>query len=186
MTAITSFKPTSSESAIVDQIFDIADTRRIGSISSHAAVKIFSGTRLSPSTLADIWRIANVDESDMLGRQVVGVVVRLIGHAQQNSKPKVSEDWVKMRKCCTSWLGGDVLTRAASAGPLANIEGLEPTTHRGHNDPVAGPSSSGSSGTNLPPLTPEDHAKFMKIFTKCAPANGILNGASPAPNKRYR
>lgn len=122
----------------------------------------------------------------MLGRQVVSVVVRLIGHAQKSSKQRVSEDWVKMRKCCILRLGGDVLTRAASAGPLANIEGLEPTVHRGYNDPVAGPSSSGSSGMNLPPLTPEDRAKFMKIFTKCTPANDILNGASPALNKCYR
>lgn len=104
LTAITSFKPTSTETAMVDQIFDMADTRRIGSISSHAAVKIFSGSRLSPSTLADIWRIANVEESEMLSRQVVGVAVRLIGHAQKQKKKgkgkgkRVDEAWLEFRQ----------------------------------------------------------------------------------------
>lgn len=101
MTAITSFQPTSAESAIVDQIFDMADTRNTGSISSHAAVKVFSGARVSPATLADIWRIANVEESDQLSKQVVGVAVRLIGHAQKNKSKKVNEDWVKSRE---SWI----------------------------------------------------------------------------------
>ena len=76
----------------------MADTRNTGSISSHAAVKVFSGARVSPATLADIWRIANVEESDQLSKQVIGVAVRLIGHAQKNKSKKVHEDWVKSRE----------------------------------------------------------------------------------------
>jgi len=156
---ITSFQPTTGETAIVNQIFDMADTRGVGNISSHAAVKIFSGSRLSPSTLADIWRIANVEESEMLSKQVVGVAVRLIGHAQANTGKKVDEGWVLLQ------------------GPLANIEGLEPTGHL-HHEPVAGPSSSGSSFfTNYPALTAEDRNKFMKIFIGSKPEHGTLNGA---------
>ncbi|THH31741.1 hypothetical protein EUX98_g2439 [Antrodiella citrinella] len=154
--AITSFQPTRAESALIDQIFEMADTRRIGSISSHAAVKIFSGSRLSPTVLADIWRIANVEESEMLSRQVVGVAVRLIGHAQANAGKKVEEGWVLLQ------------------GATATIQGLEPTGH--HNESVAGPSSSSSSIGNLPPLSAEDRTKFMKIFMSSQPEHGALNG----------
>ncbi|TCD68237.1 hypothetical protein EIP91_011306 [Steccherinum ochraceum] len=155
LTAITSFKPTRAESAMVDQIFDMADTRGIGSISSQAAVKIFSGANVSPGTLADIWRIANVEEGETLSREVVGVAVRLIGHAQKGKGKNVEEAWVE------------------TPGPLAVIEGLEPTGH--HNGPVAGPSNSGlPSINNLPPLTSEDRTKFMRIFNGSAPSNGVL------------
>lgn len=59
-----------------------------------------------------------------------------------------------------------------TAGPLADIEGLEPMAQNG--SPVAGPS--GSRSSNLPPLTPEDRNKFMKIFMKSNPSNGALEG----------
>lgn len=99
MAAVTSFKPTSLETTIVNQIFDMADTRRIGCVSSHAAVKIFSGSRLSPSTLADIWRIANVEDSETLSRQAIAVAVRLIGYAQKNKGKKVDEGWLAYGEC---------------------------------------------------------------------------------------
>lgn len=72
----------------------------MGSISSQAAVKIFSGAKVAPTTLADIWRIANVEESEMLSRQVVGVAVRLIGHAQKEGRQgkKIDESWVQLRE----------------------------------------------------------------------------------------
>ena len=98
MTAITDFKPTRYESLIVDQIFNLTDTQRTGSISSHAAVKIFSGSKVTPATLADIWKIANVEENETLSKHVVGVAVRLIGHAQKNKGKKVEEAWVGSRE----------------------------------------------------------------------------------------
>ncbi|KAH8102894.1 EF-hand [Cristinia sonorae] len=148
--AVVSFQPTSAESAIVDQIFNLADTRKIGSISSHAAFKIFSGSRVSPRVLADIWRIANVEENEMLSKQVIGVAVRLIGHAQQSGSTKVEDAWV------------------ASPGSLARIDGLEPSQERGF-------SSNQSVKDALPPLTVEDRVKFMKIFARSQPVQGILS-----------
>ncbi|KAL4244391.1 hypothetical protein ABKN59_010425 [Abortiporus biennis] len=147
-TVITEFQPTAAETTLVDQIFGIADTQRKGSITGHAAAKIFSGSRLPPTVLAGIWEIANVEESEVLSKQCVGVALRLIGHAQLLRQP-VDESYV------------------LKAGPLAHIEGLDPVIN---DSSGAGPSSS------LPPLTKEDCYKFLKIYNSSNPENGVLSG----------
>lgn len=58
------------------------------------------------------------------------------------------------------------------AGPVPFIEGL--------NAPI-GQQSTGLRSTKspppgFPPLTPQDRAKFLKLFHGCGPANGLLNG----------
>lgn len=176
LTAITSYKPTPAETSIVDQIFDMADTRRTGSISSYAAVKIFGGSKLSPSTLAGVWRIANVEESEMLSKQVIGVAVRLIGHAQRHGG-KVVEDWVALRASFyfdLFWENVPMLM-IFLAGPVAEIEGFN-SSNDGHRF-ATGPSGSTSDiSFNLPVLTTEDRAKFIKIFISTKPDNGVLTG----------
>ena len=90
--AITRFEPTSHESSLVDRILEIGDPHGRGSISTHAAHKILGGSRLPPQTLAAIYDIANVEESEMFSKHCVGVAVRLIGHAQYGTP--ISEDLV--------------------------------------------------------------------------------------------
>ena len=68
---------------MVKQVFEIGDTLSRGVITSHAAAKIFMGSKLSPKVLANIWEIANVEESDILSKQAIGAAIRLIGHAQK-------------------------------------------------------------------------------------------------------
>lgn len=41
-----------------------------------------------------------------------------------------------------------------------------------------GASISKSPPPSLPPLTPQDRAKFTRIFQGCGPVNGLLNGMS--------
>ncbi|KAI0818801.1 hypothetical protein BC629DRAFT_1588129 [Irpex lacteus] len=162
--AITRFQPTPYELSLVERIFEIGASRGGDSISVHALHKIMSGSRLPPQILATIFDISNVEENEMLSKHIVGVTLRLIGHAQAGIPVVV-----------------DLVTKA---GPLAQIDGLE--SSRGEQSQAyAGPSTSSSSSAfpsptlqsaNLPPLTPEDRQKFMKIFNNSQPVDGLING----------
>ncbi|RPD65853.1 hypothetical protein L227DRAFT_123328 [Lentinus tigrinus ALCF2SS1-6] len=148
---MSKFTPTPAEVALINQIFAQADTQKLGVITGEAAVNIFSGSKLSPTVLAEIWNIADEDNNGVLTRKGVGIAIRLLGHAQRGEK--VSEALV------------------TQPGPIPNIEGLPP---------VSVPSSMGipraKSPSGLPPLTPADKTKFLKLFLGCHPTNGILSG----------
>ncbi|OCH95289.1 hypothetical protein OBBRIDRAFT_788483 [Obba rivulosa] len=146
------FTPSPAEVALVNQIFAQADSQKLGVITGDAAVKIFSGSKLSPSVLAEIWNIADEDNNGVLTRKGVAVAIRLLGHAQRGEK--ITEAMVH------------------KPGPPPTIEGLTP--------PVV-PQSTGirppmSPPPGLPPLSPQDKAKFLKLFLQCGPTNGILSG----------
>ncbi|CDO69006.1 hypothetical protein BN946_scf184834.g13 [Trametes cinnabarina] len=149
----TRFTPTPQELALVNQIFAQADTQKLGVITGDAAVKVFSGSKLPPAVLAEVWNIADEDNNGVLTRKGVAVAVRLLGHAQR----------------------GEPVTEALvnKPGPVPTIEGLPP---------VAAPSTIGippaksPPPSGLPPLTPQDKAKFLKLFLGCHPVNGLLPG----------
>ncbi|KAL7283168.1 hypothetical protein ACG7TL_002594 [Trametes sanguinea] len=147
------FTPTPQELALVNQIFAQADVQKLGVITGDAAVKVFSGSKLPPSVLAEVWNIADEDNNGVLTRKGVAVAVRLLGHAQRGER--VSEALVN------------------KPGPVPTIEGLPP---------VAAPSSIGVPPAKsppppgLPPITPQDKAKFLKLFLGCHPVNGLLPG----------
>lgn len=67
---------------MIERIFEIGASRGGDSISVHALHKIMSGSRLPPQILATIFDISNVEENEMLSKHIVGVTLRLIGHAQ--------------------------------------------------------------------------------------------------------
>ncbi|KAI0371769.1 hypothetical protein BV20DRAFT_965041 [Pilatotrama ljubarskyi] len=149
----TKFTPTPQELALVNQIFALADPQKLGVVTGDAAVKVFGGTKLPPSVLAEVWNIADEDNNGVLTRKAVAVAVRLLGHAQRGER--VSEALVN------------------KPGPVPTIEGLPP---------VPAPSSMGITPakspppSGLPPLTPQDKAKFLKLFLGCHPVNGLLSG----------
>ncbi|KAI0362741.1 hypothetical protein OH77DRAFT_1515924 [Trametes cingulata] len=148
----TKFAPTPQELALVNQIFALADPQKLGVVTGDAAVKVFGGTKLPPSVLAEVWNIADEDNNGVLTRKGVAVAVRLLGHAQRGER--VSEALVN------------------KPGPIPTIEGLPP---------VPTPSSMGISPAKspppgLPPLTPQDKSKFLKLFLGCHPVNGLLPG----------
>ena len=93
---MSKFTPTPQEVALINQIFAQADTQKLGVITGEAAVKIFSGSKLSPTVLAEIWGLADEDNNGVLTRKGVGIAVRLLGHAQRGEK--VSEALVTQRK----------------------------------------------------------------------------------------
>lgn len=82
----TNFVPTTTELALVNQIFAQADTQKIGILTGDVAVKIFQGAKLPPNVLGEIWSIADDDNSGFLTKKGVTIAVRLMGHAQKGHK----------------------------------------------------------------------------------------------------
>ncbi len=93
---MSKFTPTPAEVALINHIFAQADTQKIGVITGDAAVKIFSGAKLSPTVLAEIWNVADEDNNGVLTRKGVGIAVRLLGHAQRGEN--VSDALVSKRE----------------------------------------------------------------------------------------
>ena len=93
---MSKFTPTPAEVALINQIFVQADTQKLGVITGEAAVKIFSGTKLSPTVLAEVWNIADEDNNGVLTRKGVGIAIRLLGHAQRGER--VSDALVTKRE----------------------------------------------------------------------------------------
>ncbi|KZT74246.1 hypothetical protein DAEQUDRAFT_721142 [Daedalea quercina L-15889] len=149
---MSKFMPTPAEVALVNQIFAQADTQKLGVIIGDAAVKIFNGSNVSPAVLAEIWSFADEDNNGVLTRKGVAVAVRLLGHAQRGEK--ITE------------------TLVLKPGPIPIIEGLTPPLVQ----QTTGIPAARSPPPGLPPLTPQDKTKFMKLFLSCGPINGLLNG----------
>lgn len=80
----------------MNQIFAQADAQKIGVVTGDAAVKIFSGTKLPASVLAEVWNLADDDNKGVLTRKDVAVAIRLLGHAQRGER--VTEALIHKRK----------------------------------------------------------------------------------------
>ncbi|KAH7927735.1 hypothetical protein BV22DRAFT_1110947 [Leucogyrophana mollusca] len=151
----SNFAPSPAELALVNQIFAQADTQKLGILTGDVAVKVFGGAKLSPSVLGEIWGMADDDNNGFLTKKGVAIAVRLMGWAQKGEK---------MSQALLS-----------KPGPLATIEGVQA--------PLA-PQTTGMSAMSipkspppgLPVLTPQDKAKFSRLFQGCGPVNGLLSG----------
>ncbi|KAF9475672.1 hypothetical protein BDN70DRAFT_883440 [Pholiota conissans] len=149
----TNFSPTPPELNIVTQIFAQADTQKLGVLTGDVAVKVFSGAKLPPTTLGEIWNISDEDNKGWLPKKGVAIAVRLIGWAQK----------------------GEKVTQAllSKPGPLAVIEGVNAVTQQATGLSM---SLSKSPPPSFPPLTTQDKAKFQNMFLKQGPMNGLLSG----------
>ena len=94
------FAPSPQEVALVNQIFTTADPQRLGVLNGEAAVKVFSGTKLPPTVLAEVWNLADEDQKGSLTRKDVAVAIRLLGHAQRGER--ISEAYIHQRRFCSS------------------------------------------------------------------------------------
>ena len=106
---MSKFTPSPQEVALVNQIFVQTDSQKLGVVTGEAAVKIFGGTKLSPTVLAEVWNLADEDNKGVLTRKDVAVAVRLLGHAQRGER--ISEALIHKRtsqaltfRCLTSLL----------------------------------------------------------------------------------
>jgi len=152
---MSKFTPSAAEVALVNQIFTHTDSQKLGVVTGEAAVKIFNGSKLSPSVLAEVWNLADEDNNGVLTRKGVAIAVRLLGHAQRGERMS------------------DALIY--KPGPIPLIEGLNRSIGQ-QSTGVPLSQSPPPIGGGFPPLTPQDKAKFSRLFSSCGPVNGMLSG----------
>ncbi|KAF7295138.1 hypothetical protein MIND_01052300 [Mycena indigotica] len=146
------FTPSPSEMALVSQIFATADPNKLGALTGEVAVQVFGGAHLSPLVLGEIWQIADETNNGWLSTKGVAMAVRLMGHAQQGTKVSAA-----------------LLNKP---GPLPTIAGITPVVPQGTGNSA---SRAKSPQPTLPPFTPQDRAKFLNMFTKSGPVDGLLS-----------
>ncbi|KIM53721.1 hypothetical protein SCLCIDRAFT_427446 [Scleroderma citrinum Foug A] len=149
----TNFTPTQAELAFVSQIFAQADSQRFGILTGDVAVKIFGGSKLPPTVLGEIWSIADEDNNGFLTKKGAAIALRLMGHAQKGEKVNKS--------------------LLSKPGPLATIEGMQaPLVPQGTGMSIP---KSPPPILGMPPLTPQDRARFIGLFQTCGPVDGLLS-----------
>ncbi|KAG8779755.1 hypothetical protein FRC12_023852 [Ceratobasidium sp. 428] len=151
-----SFSATAQEQQVIKAVLAKADTQDLGVVTGDEAVKVFAGSGLPPTTLGEIWQLADTDNNGFLTEVGLGIALRLIGWAQAGEKPKK-----------------ELFSRV---GPLPTIKGI----------PIPGVSSNPGSPVPLAPslparpavpqLTPDDRQKFLRMFFQSGPSNGLLSG----------
>jgi epidermal growth factor receptor substrate 15 len=92
----STFTPSPSELALVNQIFVQADPQKLGILTGDVAVRVFGGAKLSPTVLGEIWSIADEENNGWLSKKGVAIAVRLMGWAQKGEK--VSEALINKRE----------------------------------------------------------------------------------------
>jgi epidermal growth factor receptor substrate 15 len=165
------FTPSQAEVALTAKIFEKVDSSKLGVITGDVAVNVFSGSKLSPVTLGEIWALADKENNGFLTRKGVAIALRLMGHAQRGER--VTESLLSK--------GGYVPLSKRYHADSAKA-GMPPTID-GYVLPIL-QQNTGSSGNRAkspplpvpPPLTPQDKEKFMRIFLSCNPVNGMLSG----------
>ncbi|KDQ60579.1 hypothetical protein JAAARDRAFT_67021 [Jaapia argillacea MUCL 33604] len=149
----SSFSPTPAELALVQKIFALPEAQKLGALTGDVAVQIFGGSKLPPTTLGEIWALADSDNNGWLSKKGAAVAVRLMGWAQKGEK--VREELIN------------------KPGPIPTIEGVSSgieAQRTGTPTPKSPPPPS------APVLTPQDKTKFMRLFTGSGPVNGLLSG----------
>lgn len=162
--------PTPAEASTISQLFALGDAQGLGIITGDVAVKLLSGANLSHTVLGEVWAIADKDNNGFLTKSGVAAAVRLIGYAQRGEA--VSEALLETRESSNSTFNCLRLT-PSPAGPLATIEGV---SARPASSSPSTQLFSSTSNIQLPPLSPQDKTKFLKLFISCGPANGLLSG----------
>ncbi|CUA75872.1 EH domain-containing and endocytosis protein 1 [Rhizoctonia solani] len=152
------FEPTAQEQQVIKAVFTRADTQDLGVVTGEEAVKIFAGSGLPPTTLGEIWQLSDSDNNGFLTEAGLGVALRLIGWAQAGETPK--KEFI------------------ARVGPLPTIKGIPiPGVSSNPGSPMPrSPPPSLPARPVIPPLTPEDRQKFLRMFFQSGPANGLLSG----------
>lgn len=185
------FVPSQAETALTSKIFEKCDPKKLGIITGDAAVGVFGSTKLSAAALGQVWAIADKENNGFLTRRGVSIALRLLGHAQRGEP--VSEALLSKREH-TRFVLATWKYLFSIAGLPPNIEGFTLPILQQHTGSSAGRAKSPlATVSSVPLLTPQDKAKFMKIFYGCNPANGMLSGASnrlqlrtPYPYSNYR
>ncbi|KAG8715334.1 hypothetical protein FRC11_004637, partial [Ceratobasidium sp. 423] len=152
------FEATAQEQQVIKAVFSKADTQDLGVVTGDEAVKVFRGSGLPPTTLGEIWQLSDTDNNGFLTEAGLGIALRLIGWAQAGETPKK-----------------ELIVRV---GPLPTIKGIPiPGVSSNPGSPMPrSPPPSLPARPVMPPLTPDDRQKFLRMFFQSGPANGLLSG----------
>ncbi|KAI1506620.1 hypothetical protein F5X99DRAFT_364972 [Biscogniauxia marginata] len=146
---------TPEEKRAYGQLFRQADTESVGVVTGDVAVKFFEKTRLDSRVLGEIWQIADQENRGFLTPAGFGIVLRLIGHAQQGREPTPE--------------------LALQHGPLPRFDGINISG----SAPVPAPAPlqtqpTGTAQIRIPPLTPEKVSQYAGLFERQNLQNGTM------------
>ncbi|KAK6004192.1 hypothetical protein QM012_009042 [Aureobasidium pullulans] len=138
------------------QLFQQADTERLGVVTGEIAVRFFEKTKVAPNVLGEIWQIADHENRGLLTKPGFSVALRLIGHYQAGREPTAE--------------------LAFRPGPLPKFEGMPPPPPA----PVAAaapaaPIQAQGTGIRIPPLNPEKLTQYANLYDQSA-GGGYLSG----------
>ena len=76
------------EKGLFGQLFQAADSDKLGIVTGESAVKFFEKSGLGPAILREIWSIADSENQGLLTKVGFNVALRLIGYAQNGQRPR--------------------------------------------------------------------------------------------------
>ncbi|PSK57858.1 hypothetical protein B9Z65_9060 [Elsinoe australis] len=149
---------TPDEKRVFSQLFQQADTDRLGVVTGEVAVKFFEKTKLAPNVLGEIWQLADTENRGLLTKAGFCVALRLIAHYQAGRDPTPE--------------------LAFKPGPIPKFEGvnLQPPTSPAVGNAQPNQLQPQGSGIRIPPIIPEKAAQYSSLFERSGAQGGLLSG----------
>ncbi|PNS13867.1 hypothetical protein CAC42_1358 [Sphaceloma murrayae] len=150
---------TPDEKRAFSQLFQQADTDRLGVVTGERAITFFGRTGLAPNVLGEIWQLADTENRGLLTKAGFCVALRLIAHYQAGRDPTPE--------------------LAFKPGPIPKFEGinLQPSSPALSSAPPSTLQPQGS-GIRIPPILPEKAAQYSSLFERSGVTGGLLSGES--------
>ncbi|KAJ9616923.1 hypothetical protein H2200_000643 [Cladophialophora chaetospira] len=161
---------TAEEKRVYGQLLKEADPDGFGAVSGDVAVKFFERTKLQPDVLGQIWQIADTENRGFLTPAGFGVVLRLIGHAQNGRSPsaQIATQTAPLPRF-------DTIPAEQPPQP-APQPAPQPVPQQTTGPPPASPTPAGPPPIRVPALAPEKVAEYSSLFDKSGAENGLLSG----------
>ncbi|KAI7169789.1 hypothetical protein KC352_g25157, partial [Hortaea werneckii] len=168
---------TPEEKRAFSYLFAQADTDNLGVLTGERAVSFFERTHIPPQTLGEIWQIADTENRGLLTKAGFCMVLRLIGHVQQQPGREVSAELAFRPASIPKFDGITVPGGPALGGQNA---GAGPTP-AGAGFPAAQPlqaQGSGQGPIRVPPLDAGKVQQYSGLFERSGAQNGLLDGGT--------
>ncbi|KAI6808137.1 hypothetical protein KC332_g13150 [Hortaea werneckii] len=168
---------THEEKRAFSYLFAQADTDNLGVLTGERAVSFFERTHIPPQTLGEIWQIADTENRGLLTKAGFCMVLRLIGHVQQQPGTEVSAE-LAFRPASIPKFDG--ITVPGGPAPGGQNAGAGPTP-AGAGFPAAQPlqaQGSGQGPIRVPPLDAGKVQQYSGLFERSGAQNGLLDGGT--------
>ncbi|KAF2722071.1 EF-hand [Polychaeton citri CBS 116435] len=165
----------SQEKQVFSYLFNQADKDSLGVVTGENAVTFFEPTKLDPSTLGEIWQIADTENRGLLTKPGFCMVLRLIGHVQTGKQPTAELAFMpgplpKFDGMTLPGVGAPALSGGNSAQPSPTT-GQFPAT-------ALQPQLSGQGPIRVPPLDPQKAQQYTGLFERSGAQDGMLDGVT--------